>query len=159
MGPACLPVASTTRNATASSRSTREGHAISVEEKPKSPQSSWAVTGLYFYDARGSQLPRGLKPSARNELEISDVNLAYLHAGELSVTTLGRGFAWLDTGTFDSLLAASQFVQTLEQRQGIKIACFEEIALARKFIDERQFARLAELAGDNSYGQYLRHHG
>jgi glucose-1-phosphate thymidylyltransferase len=130
--------------------------ALSLEEKPKKPRSSWAVTGLYFYDEQVVDIARGLRPSARGELEITDVNLHYLRAGQLTVTPMGRGFAWLDTGTFDSLLASSQFVQTLEQRQGMKIACLEEIAWMKGFISRDEFARLAEQAGRNDYGNYLR---
>lgn len=131
--------------------------ALTIEEKPKQPRSSWAVTGLYFYDSRVVEYARQLRPSARGELEITDLNRMYLQAGQLAVTPLGRGFAWLDLGTFDSLLASAQFVQTIEQRQGLKIACLEEIALAQGFIDLAQFADLAERAGNNSYGQYLKH--
>jgi glucose-1-phosphate thymidylyltransferase len=129
--------------------------AISIEEKPKQPRSNWAVTGLYFYDRRVVEIARGLTPSARGELEITDVNRAYLERGELSVVPFGRGIAWLDMGTYDSLLSASHFVQTLEQRQGLKIACIEEIALAKGFIDAAQFGRLAEGHGPSDYGKYL----
>jgi glucose-1-phosphate thymidylyltransferase len=134
----------------------RTGRAISLEEKPKAPRSSWAVVGLYFYDARVVSLARKLTPSARGELEITDLNKAYLQAGELVVTPLGRGVAWLDLGTHDSLLSASQFVQTLEQRQGLKIGCLEEVALLKGFIDAAQFERLAAVYGASPYGQYLR---
>src|SRR5207248_8476805 len=113
------------------------------EEKPKAPRSNWAVTGLYFYDATVVDVAKELKPSPRGELEITDVNLHYLKIGQLTVTPLGRGVAWLDTGTFDSLLSSALFVQTLEQRQGLKIACLEEIALLKGFIDVAQMARLA----------------
>jgi glucose-1-phosphate thymidylyltransferase len=130
--------------------------AVSLEEKPKRPRSNWAVTGLYFYDCRVVEIARGLSPSARGELEITDVNLAYLRAGQLTVTPLGRGVAWLDTGTFDSLLSSSLFVQTLEQRQGLKIACIEEIALLKGFIDADQLERLTEACGKSDYGLYLR---
>jgi glucose-1-phosphate thymidylyltransferase len=130
--------------------------ALSLEEKPKKPRSNWAVTGLYFYDARVVEMTKKLKPSARGELEITDVNLQYLAAGQLTVTPLGRGVAWLDAGTFESLLSSSLFVQTLEQRQGLKIACIEEIALSKGFIDAAQFERLAELYGKSDYGDYLR---
>jgi glucose-1-phosphate thymidylyltransferase len=133
-----------------------DGRATSLEEKPKQPRSPWAVTGLYFYDSRVVEITRGLRPSARGELEITDVNLQYLRAGQLSVTALGRGIAWLDTGTFDSLLASAQFVQTLEERQGLKIACLEEIALLKEFISIDQFSRLVANAGDNTYGRYLK---
>jgi glucose-1-phosphate thymidylyltransferase len=133
-----------------------DGRAISLEEKPKHPRSSWAVTGLYFYDSRVVEYARDLRPSARGELEITDLNLRYLKAGQLNVTALGRGVAWLDTGTIDSLLASAQFVQTLEERQGLKIACIEEIALVKGFISIEQFSRLAAEAGNNSYGRYLK---
>jgi len=129
--------------------------ALSLEEKPKAPRSNWAVTGLYFYDGRVAQIARGLKPSARGELEITDVNLHYLREGSLTVTPMGRGVAWLDAGTFESLISSSIFVQTLEQRQGLKIACIEEIALLKGFIDEGQFQKLAEDCGKSDYGQYL----
>ncbi len=134
----------------------KDSRAISLEEKPKQPRSNWAVTGLYFYDAQVVEIARNLRPSARGELEITDVNLRYLHAGELRVETLGRGVAWLDTGTFDSLLSASLFVQTLEQRQGLKVACIEEIAYLKGFIDAAQLHRLAEQHASSEYGQYLR---
>jgi glucose-1-phosphate thymidylyltransferase len=130
--------------------------ALSLEEKPKKPRSNWAVTGLYFYDANVVEIAKKLKPSARGELEITDVNLAYLRAGRLTVTPLGRGVAWLDAGTYDALLASSQFVQTLEQRQGLKIACIEEVALLKGFIDGAQLERLAEGYGKTDYGLYLR---
>ncbi len=129
--------------------------AISIEEKPTQPRSNWAVTGLYFYDSEVVAVAKSLKPSPRGELEITDVNRVYLGRGELSVVPFGRGIAWLDMGTHDSLLAASQFVQTLEQRQGLKIACIEEIALAKGFIDPVQLGRLAEAYGTSDYGKYL----
>jgi glucose-1-phosphate thymidylyltransferase len=134
----------------------RGRRALSIEEKPKNPRSSWAVIGLYFYDGRVVDVARGLKPSARGELEITDVNRAYLVAGQLTVTPLGRGVAWLDLGTHDSLLTASLFVQTLEQRQELKIACVEEVALLKGFIDVAQFERLASAFGASTYGRYLR---
>src|SRR5207248_5890696 len=130
--------------------------ALSIEEKPKQPKSNWAVTGLYFYDASVVQIARELKPSARGEYEITDVNRAYLERGALQVQCMSRGIAWLDTGTYDSLLSSSVFVQTLEERQGLKVACIEEIAFAKKFIDAPQLRRLAEQAGKSEYGQYLR---
>lgn len=133
------------------------GRALSLEEKPSNPRSSWAVTGLYFYDSRVVEIARGLRPSARGELEITDVNLEYLRRGELSVARLGRGVAWLDTGTYDSLLAASQFVQTLELRQGLKVACIEEIAYLKGYIDTPQLIHLSERYPNSSYGAYLRH--
>jgi glucose-1-phosphate thymidylyltransferase len=133
-----------------------DGKAVSIEEKPKKPRSNWAVTGLYFYDRRVVEIASSLRPSARGELEITDVNRAYLREGRLTVTPLGRGVAWLDLGTHDSLLAASLFVQTLEQRQGLKIACLEEIALLKGFIDAAQFERLAQAHGSSAYADYLR---
>jgi glucose-1-phosphate thymidylyltransferase len=129
--------------------------ALSIEEKPKQPRSNWAVTGLYFYDSDVVSITRSLKPSARGELEITDVNRAYLAKGQLRVQTMGRGIAWLDTGTYDSLLSSSQFVQTLEERQGLKVACIEEIAFAMKFIDAAQLQKLADQAGKSDYGKYL----
>ena len=131
------------------------GRAVDLEEKPSAPKSNWAVTGLYVYDAQAPELAAALKPSARGELEITDLNRAYLERGLLSVERLGRGFAWLDTGTPDSLIEAGQFVRTLEQRQGFKIGCPEEIAWRKGFIDAAALARLA--AGmSNAYGDYLR---
>jgi glucose-1-phosphate thymidylyltransferase len=133
-----------------------DGRVLSLEEKPKTPRSNWAVTGLYFYDHTVVDIARSLMPSARGELEITDVNLAYLKKGQLSVDKLGRGVAWLDSGTYDSLLAASQFVQTLELRQGLKVACIEEIAFTKGLIDAAQLLRLAERYANSSYGAYLR---
>ncbi|HEY7117264.1 MAG TPA: glucose-1-phosphate thymidylyltransferase RfbA [Tepidisphaeraceae bacterium] len=130
-------------------------NALSIEEKPTKPRSNWAVTGLYFYDAQVVQVARSLKPSARGELEITDVNRAYLTQGKLRVQPMGRGIAWLDTGTYASLLSSSQFVQTLEERQGLKVACIEEIAFARNFIDAAQFQKLVDQAGKSDYGKYL----
>lgn len=130
--------------------------ALSIEEKPKVPKSNWAVTGLYFYDSQVVQIARDLKPSARGEYEITDVNKEYLRRGQLSVQCMGRGIAWLDTGTYDSLLSSSQFVQTLEQRQGLKVACIEEIAFHQKFIGPDQMLKLVEAAGKSDYGKYLR---
>src|SRR5829696_4497997 len=129
--------------------------AISIEEKPKQPKSNWAVVGLYYYDANVTEIARNLKPSARGELEITDLNRAYLADGQLSVQPMGRGIAWLDTGTYDSLLSSSQFVQTLEERQGLKVACIEEIAFFKGFIDATQLKKLADQAGKCEYGQYL----
>ncbi|MGZ3689619.1 MAG: sugar nucleotidyltransferase, partial [Bdellovibrionota bacterium] len=132
------------------------GKAMSLEEKPKQPKSSWAVTGLYFYDSEVVTIARNLKPSARGELEITDVNLAYLKRGDLRVNRLGRGVAWLDSGTYDSLLQASQFVQTLEQRQGLKVACLEEIAYSKRFITAEQLESAARLYEKSPYGLYLK---
>ncbi|MDH1271569.1 glucose-1-phosphate thymidylyltransferase RfbA [Rhizobium pusense] len=129
--------------------------ALSIEEKPPEPKSNWAVTGLYFYDKDVVDIAANLKPSARGELEITDVNRIYLERGKLSVQKLGRGFAWLDTGTPDSLLDASEYVATLERRQGFKISCPEEIAFRLGFIDAPQLMRLAESYRKSSYGQYL----
>jgi glucose-1-phosphate thymidylyltransferase len=134
----------------------KAGRALHLEEKPKKPRSNWAVIGLYLYDGRVVDIARRLVPSPRGELEITDVNRTYLEAGQLEVTALGRGVAWLDMGTHDSLLGASLFVQTLEQRQGLKIACVEEVALAKGFIDAAQFERLTAAYGASSYGNYLR---
>jgi glucose-1-phosphate thymidylyltransferase len=128
---------------------------LSLAEKPPQPSSHWAVTGLYFYDHTVTDIARDLKPSARGELEITDVNRVYLERGELSVTPLGRGVAWLDAGTPDALLTASHFVQTLEQRQGLKIACPEEVAWTKGFIDDHQLRRLAERCPPSAYGRYL----
>ena len=133
------------------------GLALSIEEKPRVPRSNWVVTGLYFFDPGVVDIARRLKPSARGELEITHVNQEYLARRQLTVTRIGRGVAWLDTGTYDSLVAASQFVQTLELRQGLKVACLEEIAYARGYIDEAQLLRLADSYGNSSYGIYLRH--
>jgi glucose-1-phosphate thymidylyltransferase len=131
------------------------GRAISLEEKPVRPRSPWAVTGLYFYDNDVLDIAAGLRPSARGELEITDVNRHYLERGDLHVERLGRGYAWLDTGTHESLLQASQFVQTLEERQGLMLACVEEIAWRMGYIDAAQLERIAAPMRRNSYGQYL----
>ncbi len=129
--------------------------AVGIEEKPARPRSHWAVTGLYFYDNRVLEIAAGLSPSARGELEITDVNVDYLERGELHVELLGRGFAWLDTGTHESLLQASNFVETLEQRQGLKIACLEEVAFAQGWISAAELERLGKAMESSSYGQYL----
>jgi glucose-1-phosphate thymidylyltransferase len=133
-----------------------QGLAVSIEEKPKQPRSNWAVTGLYFYDADVTEIAAGLTPSARGELEITDVNLEYLRRGNLHVQPMGRGIAWLDTGTYDSLISSSLFVQTLEQRQGLKVACIEEIAHAKGFITTDDLEKLATLYDKSDYGRYLR---
>jgi glucose-1-phosphate thymidylyltransferase len=132
-----------------------DGRVISIEEKPIRPRSSYAVTGLYFYDNRVLDIARGIRPSARGELEITDVNTRYLELGELEVKLLGRGTAWLDTGTPEALLQASLFVETIEERQGLKIACPEEIAYRMGFIDAAAVQRLVEPFRKNAYGQYL----
>jgi glucose-1-phosphate thymidylyltransferase len=135
----------------------RHGRAVSIEEKPRSPRSNWAVTGLYFYGGDVVEIARTLRPSGRGELEITDVNRAYLARDQLSVTPFGRGVAWLDLGTHDSLLSASLFVQTLEQRTGLKIACLEEVALNKGFVTPTQFERLIEPHhATSAYGRYLR---
>ncbi|WP_427026023.1 glucose-1-phosphate thymidylyltransferase RfbA [Aureimonas ureilytica] len=131
------------------------GRATSIEEKPLKPASNWAVTGLYFYDGRASEFARSLKPSPRGELEITDLNRLYLDEGTLSVECMGRGFAWLDTGTPDSLLQAAEFVRTLEHRQGFKVCCPEEIAFNLGFIDADQLTRLGKELGKSQYGIYL----
>lgn len=131
------------------------GKAVSIEEKPLKPKSSYAVTGLYFYDNDVISIARAIRPSARGELEITDVNNAYLARGDLRVELFGRGFAWLDTGTHDSLLDASQYVQTIEHRQGLKVACLEEIAYQQGWINRQQLLEQATVFGKTGYGQYL----
>jgi glucose-1-phosphate thymidylyltransferase len=129
--------------------------AVGIEEKPASPRSHYAITGIYFYDNRVLDIAAGLKPSPRGELEITDVNLAYLEAGDLHVELLGRGVAWLDTGTHESLLQACTFVETIQERQGLKIACLEEIAYRSGSIDREELLRIGKEMGKSSYGEYL----
>lgn len=132
-----------------------QGKAITLQEKPTSPKSNYAVTGLYFYDQHVVEHAKNLKPSARGELEITDLNRIYLEQGKLNVEIMGRGYAWLDTGTHESLLDASQFISTIENRQGLKVSCPEEIAFRQKWIDVKQLERLAQPLAKNGYGQYL----
>jgi len=131
------------------------GHAISLEEKPKAPKSRYAVTGLYFYDPQVVDIARGLKPSSRGELEITDLNRVYLERGALDVQLFGRGHAWLDTGTHESLIEAGLFIQTIERRQGLRVGSPEEVAWRKGWIDDQQLGRLATELGKSSYGQYL----
>jgi glucose-1-phosphate thymidylyltransferase len=132
-----------------------QGRAISIEEKPKAPRSNWAVTGLYFYDAQVVDIAGSLKPSGRGELEITDVNRVYLERGQLQVELMGRGYAWLDTGTPDSLVEAAEFVRALEKRQGYRIACPEEIAYNAGWIERAELVALATKLSKSTYGQYL----
>lgn len=133
----------------------KEGKALSLEEKPKKPKSNYAVTGLYFYDNNVIEIAKTLKPSERGEYEITDINNIYLERGDLSVAIMGRGYAWLDTGTHESLIEAGKFIQTLEARQGLKVSCPEEIAFRKGFIDAAQIRRLAKPLIKNDYGKYL----
>lgn len=133
----------------------RDGRAISIEEKPSEPKSEWAVTGIYFYDGDAVEYARQLKPSARGELEITDLNRVYMEAGELYVERMGRGYAWLDTGTHDSLIEASEFVRTIQKRTGTQIACLEEIAFLQGFIDETQLKARGRFFEKTAYGRYL----
>jgi glucose-1-phosphate thymidylyltransferase len=132
-----------------------DGRAVSLEEKPETPRSNWAVTGLYFYDRQVVEMARNLTPSARGELEITDINRLYLDKGQLSVAKLGRGYAWLDTGTHDSLVEATEFIRAIEKRQGQKVGCPEEVAFSQGWITTGQVAALGEAMGKTEYGQYL----
>ena len=151
----CSPTASPTPPRTAWWSSTRPASALSLEEKPEHPRSNYAIPGLYFYDNDVIEIARGLKPSARGEYEITDVNQTYLDQGRLSVEVLERGFAWLDTGTFDSLNDASNFIQTVEHRQGLKIGCPEEVAWREGFLSDDELRQRGEALAKSGYGAYL----
>jgi glucose-1-phosphate thymidylyltransferase len=151
----CSPIMSPIRNATAWSSSMPRSARISIEEKPPAPRSNWAITGLYFYDERVVDFAHRIAPSPRGELEITDVNRLYLEQGALNVELMGRGYAWLDTGTHASLLEAAHFTQVIEERQGLKICCPEEIAWNLGMIDDAQLLRLAEPLSKSGYGTYL----
>jgi glucose-1-phosphate thymidylyltransferase len=131
------------------------GHVLSLEEKPRVPKSNWAVTGIYFYDDQVCEIAEGLRPSSRGELEITDLNIRYLERGELHVSRIGRGTAWLDTGTHESLMQAGQFIETIERRQGLKICCPEEVAYFNGWIDEEQLRAMGEELSKSGYGEYL----
>ncbi len=133
----------------------QDGNATQIEEKPQSPRSNWAVTGLYFYDNRVIDIAANLKPSSRGELEITDVNKAYMELGDLHVVMFGRGIAWLDTGTHESLMQAAAFIETIEERQGLKVSCVEEIAYRKGYITAEQIEKLAQPLANNAYGKYL----
>ncbi|MGH0599884.1 glucose-1-phosphate thymidylyltransferase RfbA [Bacillus mycoides] len=130
-------------------------HVIDIKEKPREPKSNYAVTGLYFYDKRVIEIAKNIKPSSRGELEITDINKEYLKMGELEVELLGRGYAWLDTGTHESLLEAAQFIETIEKRQSLKVACLEEIAFKKKYITKQQLLKIANSVKENQYSRYL----
>ncbi len=155
-GPLCSDIMLTIRSVLASWNSMRTGKAVSIEEKPEKPKSNYCVTGLYFYDNRVVEYAKNLKPSARGELEITDLNRIYLESGELDVTLLGQGFTWLDTGTHESLVEATNFVKTVETHEHRKIACLEEIAYTNGWITRDEVMEAYEILKKNQYGQYLK---